>query len=260
MKFNGLIICVLNEKDNIRMFKKKSQNPATLEKYLEYIEQLKLQYNTKLVKSYVVNLDNSGEYIWSSMIWRNNLNNKISPNHQKYLDFLKEHRQDLTFIGPYRSKQSKDAHLCKYGHEWIVAPKKVMIGEKCPFCNRKSYESNGAKFITSLLAAHNIEFMKEVNLKRFSPVHDLRMDFLICKNNHPLFVIEYHGIQHYKNVSPKYFGGPKGLKERKQRDSLKMEVCHKHGLPLIEIPYNYSNEEIEEEVLRYLELYELLSN
>ena len=257
MKFHGCIIFITYERKRLRVFKKKTQNPATLETYIKYIENIKAEYGDALAKVYIVKTADEVEYVWCSDNWRDYLSKVISPNHQKYLNFLQEQRTDLTFIGPYRSKRSKDFHLCKFGHEWKVAPIDIMKGATCPYCSRKNRESKGAKLITELLATRNIEFIKEVSLKRFSFDRDLRFDFLICKNNFPLFAIEYHGIQHYKNLKSKHFGGPTAFKDRKDRDNDKREVAEQNGLPLLEIPYKYTNEQIEVEVQKYLHLFEL---
>lgn len=258
IKFKGLIIFVLYENKKIYIKKMKSKKPAELDLYLQYIDTLVQPAPLKLLKVYVIKLGETTEYIWCSKLWRDNLDNKISPNHQKYLDFLKDKRQDVSFIGPYRGMRVKDLHLCKNGHEWRVAPMNVKKGTTCPYCIQKRKESNGAKFITQLLVLLNIEFIKEISLNRFSIDSSMRLDFLICKNNFPLFAIEFHGIQHYKNVSPKYFGGNKSLNERKKRDAYKKEICHQNCIPLLEIPYTFSDEEIEFEVKKYLSLFELI--
>lgn len=258
MEFYGCVICITYERKKLKFFKKKSKNPATLETYIKYIEHLKEEYGEALAKVYIVKTEDVIEYVWCSETWRDNLNKVISPNHQKYLDFLQEHRSDLTFIGPYRRKRSKDLHLCKFGHEWNAAPIDIMKGATCPYCARKNRESNGAKLITELLANRNIEFIKEVSLKRFSFDRDLRFDFLICKNNFPLFAIEYHGIQHYKNLKSKHFGGPRAFKDRKERDSAKKAIAEQNGLPILEIPYTFTDEQIEVEIHKYLKLFELV--
>lgn len=62
----------------------------------------------------------------------------------------------------------------------------------------------GAKFITNLLASKNIEFVKEVSLKSFSYDRDLRLDFLICQNKIPLFVIEVSTHKKLALMEPLY--------------------------------------------------------
>ena len=259
IQFQGEIIFIVKDQFGcIHFYKKKSQAPANLEQFQAYIESLEKELGEKLIKSYIVDTENDkGKYIWGSDVWRTDLNEKFSPHHQKYITYLEEHRKEITFIGPYKAMRTKGLHLCCYGHEWRTQPIKVKRGETCPKCEHKIKESNGVKYITELLVKNKIEFIKEVHLTTFGHDQDLRLDFLVCQNNHPLFAIEYHGIQHYKQLRNAYFGGYKGYRKRKQRDRIKHNYCWKIGLPIIAIPYTETEEQIEETVFHFLNLFEL---
>jgi hypothetical protein len=261
MKFYGLIIFLIQDKYGcIHFHKKKSKQPAILEQYLEYIKLLQEQFGNKLIKSYVINTeDNKHKYIWSSSLWRTDLNKEISPNHQKYLTYLEENKKDVLFIGPYKSMRTKGLHLCGRGHEWLIQPYKVKEGESCPQCSKKFRESNMAKYITELLISNKIEFIKEVRLTRFGYEQDLRLDFVVCQNNYPLFAIEFNGLQHYKTIRNDFFGGYKGAKERKIRDRNKREHCWNIGLPVVDIPYKETEKQIEETIHYFLRLFELIN-
>lgn len=151
----------------------------------------------------------------------------------------------------------KALHLCSRGHEWRIEPTKVKNGETCSKCEKKTRESNGAKYITELLVAQGIEFIKEVPLSSFGHEHDLRLDFVICQNNYPLFVIEFNGVQHYKPIRNAYFGGYEGFKRRRLRDRIKRDYCWKIGLPVIDIPYSDTEEQIAGTLHYFLRLFEL---
>ncbi|MGE6415608.1 DUF2726 domain-containing protein [Planococcus kocurii] len=249
MEFKGKIIFIIKDQyDCFHLYKKKAQSSNPLEKYIYYVLSLEKQEGKKLIKSLILKDElNCKEYVWSSENWRSNLNERISSNHQKYLDFLAQNRKDTRFIGPYKSKKTKGLHLCIYGHEWSTTPLKVMEGESCPNCKKNYRESQGAKYITKLLVDNDVEFIKEVSLSKFGFENTLRLDFLICQNNIPLFVVEYNGIQHYKPLRSAFFGGFKGFKERKSRDRLKRKSCWNVGLPVIDIPYTESEENIKKD-------------
>lgn len=261
MKFNGQIAVIVKDSFGcIHLYKKKSKAPADLNQYIDYIRLLEGKLKHRLIKSFVINQNEvKAQYIWSSYIWRNDLNAEISPNHQKYIKFLSENRKNIKFIGPYKSMRKKALHLCDRGHEWTIQPLKVKNGEICSQCKMKIKESEGSKIITEVLTSNKIEFVKEVSLTRFGYNRDLRLDFVICQNNYPLFAIEFNGIQHYKHLKSQYFGGYKGAKERILRDKIKREYCWEMGLPIVDIPYSDTKDQIQSTVLYFLSLFEILT-
>lgn len=259
MEFKGKIIFfVKDDVGCIHMYKKNSKGTALLEQYLEYIELLEKELKHRLLKSFVVSCVPDLKYVWSSLVWRTDLNESVSPNHQKYITFLEDNRDDVKFIGPYKSMRTKSLHLCYRGHEWKIQPLKVKQGESCPNCKKTYRESNGAKLITEILVSNKIEFIKEVPLTRFGHERELRLDFLICQNNYPLFAIEFNGVQHFKTMKSDFFGGYEGSRKRKSRDRIKRNYCWKIGLPIIDIPYNDTDQQIEETVIYFLSLFELI--
>lgn len=258
MEFKGKVIMLLKDRYGcIHLQKKKSKGTNSLETYTEYLASISESDYFKLIKSYVINSESSN-YVWSSSVWRTNLNKEVSAYHQKYLKFLEDNRKDIMFIGPYKSKKTKGLHLCSRGHEWMVKPLDVTNGATCPKCKGKNTESKKAKFITDLLENNNIEFIKEVSLKRFGYENELRLDFVICNNNFPLFAIEFNGVQHYRTIRNKFFGGRDGAKQRRIRDRKKRRFCWEIGLPVIDIPYDESEEQIEDTVSYFLHLFELV--
>jgi hypothetical protein len=260
MQFKGQISYFIKDRyDCIFYHKKNSKARASLEQYLEHIQLLEKEWGAALIKSYIINHEDiDKKYIWCSNIWRTDLNQNISTNHQKYITHLFENYKELKFIGPYKSMRTKGLHLCRFGHEWLIPPIKVKHGEKCPKCKIKT-SSNGEKYISQILVDNNVEFLREVPLNRFGLEQTLRIDFLVCQNNFPLFVIEFNGVQHFRVIKSDYFGGYQEYRKRKQRDKIKRDYCWGIGLPVVDIPYSETDEQIEETVLYFLRLFELIS-
>lgn len=98
--------------------------------------------------------------------------------------------------------------------------------------------SHGEKQIATILTEYNIKFKKEYTFEDLKSKYGqyLRFDFCILdKRNAPQYLIEYQGVQHFKNafnISDEEFA------ESIERDRLKREYCSKHNIPLIEIKYD----------------------
>jgi len=80
-------------------------------------------------------------------------------------------------------------------------------------------------------------------------------DFIVYKNQFPLFVIEYNGRQHYRSQRSNFFGGSKGYSERKKRNWIKRKICWNKGLPVIDIPYIEDNDQVEKTINYFLIIY-----
>lgn len=92
--------------------------------------------------------------------------------------------------------------------------------------------------ITQILQKNNINFKSEYTFPNLRGVNNgiLRYDFAIFnKNNKLLYLIEYHGKQHYQQN-----GGWNTKEEfdiRIKNDNLKKEYAKNNSIPLIIIPY-----------------------
>ena len=64
--------------------------------------------------------------------------------------------------------------------------------------------------------------------------------------------IEYHGRQHYEYVPFFHKKGPKDLQYQQWKDNLKVDLCDKHGIYLITVPYTVPVNRIKEYILFYL--------
>ena len=74
----------------------------------------------------------------------------------------------------------------------------------------------------------------------------LSYDFLVYLNEKPRYLIECQGIQHYEPIE--YFGGEDTFVRQQEHDKLKSEYAVQKGLELIEIPYGYTTEQVEEKL------------
>lgn len=103
--------------------------------------------------------------------------------------------------------------------------------------------SHSEKLVSDYLIAHDIYFEPQKiysDLRGDSGYH-LSYDFLVYKDFEPLFLIECQGKQHYEPVE--FFGGDNRFEVQKKNDNYKRLYASKHNIPLLEIPYWYSNEE-----------------
>ena len=103
--------------------------------------------------------------------------------------------------------------------------------------------SLGNQKIQDFLDSHNIIYKKEVAFSNFvsSKGGHPRFDFGVYNSSNDLmFLLEYQGIQHYKDK------GEFGKTQREETDILKQLYCQDNNILLYEIKYN---EEIEEKML-----------
>ena len=68
----------------------------------------------------------------------------------------------------------------------------------------------------------------------------MRYDFaLLDKDNNPIRLIEFDGIQH-QQPEP-FFGGEEKFQKVQANDNLKNKYALSHNIPLVRIPYNEKN-------------------
>lgn len=103
--------------------------------------------------------------------------------------------------------------------------------------------SKSEKLVSNFLTEHDIYFepQKMYPDLRGDFGYPLSYDFLVYKNFEPLFLIECQGKQHYEPIE--FFGGEKQFAIQKKNDGYKKQYAVNHNLPLLEIPYWYSDEE-----------------
>lgn len=123
-------------------------------------------------------------------------------------------------------------------------PHDFLSGNRCPFCK----QSKGEKNIQNIL-------------DRLGIVYEIQKAFDDCGNNHQWLpfdfyieslnlLIEYDGIQHYKEVE--YFGGKDKLLDQQRRDEVKNNYCDNNLINLLRIPYFITDEQIQEKLPKYI--------
>ncbi|PGD64170.1 hypothetical protein COM36_31085, partial [Bacillus toyonensis] len=87
-------------------------------------------------------------------------------------------------------------------------PLNIYRGKGCPDC----HESKGERLVSSILESLGVTFRSQVKFKELGFDKHVRLtcDFVVYKDNEPIFVIEYNGIQHYRPND--FFGGLEGYK------------------------------------------------
>ena len=131
--------------------------------------------------------------------------------------------------------------ICNKGHEWEAFIYSRNHGYGCPVCN----ESHLEKYTREVLQKYHYSFKEQVTFNGLKGVNgkNLSYDFGVYENGELDFLIECQGGQHYEPVE--YFGGMEKYKIQLEHDRLKRDFCQGNHILLIEIPYTYSDEEIE---------------
>lgn len=96
----------------------------------------------------------------------------------------------------------------------------------------------GEAKISELLLSDNLDFEHDVSYKDcIFPVTGSRLRFDFIVHDKRDYVIEYDGIQHYKEIKP--WESKIDLRGRIDRDNYKNDWCRIHGVPIIRIPYTH---------------------
>lgn len=104
--------------------------------------------------------------------------------------------------------------------------------------------SIGEQNIEKVLIDNNIEYKKQISFPDLKNINKLRYDFGIFSNNTLIRLIEFDGIQHFKEQN--YFSH--SLQETKHNDQLKDNYAKEHNIPLVRIPY-YERDKINLELI-----------
>lgn len=120
--------------------------------------------------------------------------------------------------------------LCNHTYE--VLPTNFLRGTRCPKCR----ESKGERAVADYLSSEDITHEREYTFDNLTSRGHLRFDFALLDARGRVYaLIEYDGIQHFKEVS--VWDGEEGLIKRQYHDNLKDEYCLDNGIPLLRIPY-----------------------
>lgn len=117
----------------------------------------------------------------------------------------------------------------------------------CPKCRM----SHGEHLVEYILVKYKYSYIYNYSFPDCVNIRPLPFDFVIFQNGYVKGIIEYDGIQHFKNI--RFSKNDKHTLEGTiKKDLLKNSYCKVHSIPLLRIPYNTPDSEIEDLVLDFL--------
>lgn len=133
----------------------------------------------------------------------------------------------------YTGSSNKIKIQCKKHGLFIQRASAHLLGAGCPRCR----QSSGEQYIKKYLDATGVLYKQQYKLSDCKFKNCLPFDFAIFNSDNTLrCLLEYQGIQHYKNI--KWFGkGYTDFVSQQKRDLVKKDYCLKHGIPLLEVSY-----------------------
>ncbi len=124
---------------------------------------------------------------------------------------------------------------CKYKHSWTASLHNVKDrGSWCPTCKFPS-ESACFEIASVLFPKHQFTKTRALEWLR-SPDSKYPLELDIW-NPELRLAIEYNGKQHYEIVPRFHPDGEASLKDQQRRDQLKADLCCKHYIGVIIVPY-----------------------
>lgn len=99
-------------------------------------------------------------------------------------------------------------------------------GDGCPKC----LESKAEKEVAAILDSLGLTYSRQYRIAECKNERPLPFDFAIFDNDKLLFLIEYDGETHYKDI----YGN---LEKQMINDSIKTKYCMENGIKLLRIPY-----------------------
>lgn len=166
---------------------------------------------------------------------------KRNRSKEEFINTANQHSRigKYELIGDYINQTTKVKlrHL-DCGFIWSVRPSDMIHGRSgCPRC-MKSF-SKRVLDICKKLKEYKIPFVQEQPLENSRQ----RFDFWFPEIN---TAIEYNGEQHY--VDTNFFCTT--LEQQQERDERKRQYCKERNIELIEIPYFYTDEQIDEIIVQ----------
>ena len=153
----------------------------------------------------------------------------------------------LTVIDKIDGNKHGNLWLCKCecGNEILVTTNHLTTGntQSCGCLTSKNENK-----IALWLKEHNINFKQQYSFKDLVGKNNipLRFDFAIINNNSLKCLIEYQGIQHYKNI---YNLPDEEWNYSLERDNMKRIYCKNNNIPLYEIKHNEDTISCLEEII-----------
>lgn len=140
-------------------------------------------------------------------------------------------------------REAKWLCRCDCGNKTIVSGHNLRTGAVRSCGCTASF---GEEMARKILLKKSIKFSTQYKFNDLKSKHGymLKFDFALQnKNKETLCLIEYQGVQHYKDH------GDFGKQQREETDQLKRDYCKEHNIPLYEIRYDEDVEKRIDEIL-----------
>lgn len=160
--------------------------------------------------------------------------NDNCPYHHYFDDIAGQRFGKLIAIKPTSMKDGSHMYWlcqCDCGNKHEVASNHLKRGDiqSCGCISTSIGEMN----IKKILEENNIEYKEQITFDDLKNIRSLRFDFGIYENGKLIRLIEFDGVQHFKEQS--YFSHD--LTSIKNNDNIKNEYCKNNAIPLVRIPY-----------------------
>lgn len=162
-------------------------------------------------------------------------------------DFREEinklYNNEYTVIGKFKNiiSEIEVQHNSEHCNNYLYKVKPVSLlngGGQCPICYKVN-RSNGESKIELFLKKLRVKYKRELVLFKSDVGGSPRFDFGIYDNDDVLLgLIEFDGIQHFKNVEFFYSGENDSLKRRLELDNMKNTYAKDKCIPLLRIKYD----------------------
>ncbi|MFH0815652.1 MAG: zinc-ribbon domain-containing protein [Methanobacteriota archaeon] len=161
----------------------------------------------------------------------------------KDIQDLAKARGGLLLSSKYSSNRTPLKWQCSEGHSWVNIVSNIKKGQWCPVCKTGVSEKICREIFQRLFKK---EFPRIKPSWLINPKTGNKMELDgYCKELGIAF--EYSGVQHYK--TKKFFDQKESLIERQMRDQVKRELCVKHNIALIEVPYDIEFDKMAEFII-----------
>lgn len=171
-------------------------------------------------------------------------------------DIAKEYADDneLPVNQISASTHKKVKWICpNCNEEYFASPHHRTSKDKteCPLCKK---QSKGERRIKNILDKYGIEYKQQGWFRDLygDKGRPLLFDFMLYVDDKLVGTIEYNGQQHYHPVD--VFGGESAFRQQVEYDKRKLFYCLNHGVPILQVAYDYPKRfmSIEDEVIRFL--------
>lgn len=171
--------------------------------------------------------------------------------HHQFLKLLHKKRpkwrNDFILLGAYKARTQRIQTKCKFcGKINMSWPRCLLAGNTCK-C--RTLQSTGERFLRHLFKQYNIKYHPEHTFKDCRDQRLLRFDFYLPEFN---YIIEYHGVQHYRPTNLKLNGDALAhLKITQKHDNMKKKYLKMNKIPLIVFNYKTTGATIEDTMITF---------